>query len=210
MIVLGIDPGTAATGYGVIERTNGTLRAVDHGCLETSASIPLPDRLRVIHAFVSDLIETHDPEVLAIERLYFSRNVQTALGVGQARGVILLAAAQRDLRVREATPNEVKRGVAGYGAAEKGQVARMCQLMLGLRELPTPDDAADALAVAIWGASVDRTATVIASAGEAPRSAVLDRAAVDPIVAGASPYERAVAEAIDRERTTTKARRRAG
>jgi crossover junction endodeoxyribonuclease RuvC len=209
MIVLGIDPGTASTGYGVIERTNGTLRAIDHGCLDTPPSIPLPDRLRTIHAFVADLIDTHDPEVLAIERLYFSRNVQTALGVGQARGVILLAAAQHDLRVREATPNEVKRGVAGYGAAEKGQVARMCQLMLGLREVPAPDDAADALAVAIWGANVDRTATTIAGAGGTPRSAVFDRAAVDPI-AGASPYERAVAEAIGRERTTTRARRRAG
>jgi crossover junction endodeoxyribonuclease RuvC len=208
MIVLGIDPGTAATGYGVVERTNGTLRAVDHGCLDTPPSLALPDRLRSIHRFVDELIETHDPDVLAIERLYFSRNVQTALAVGHARGVVLLAAAERDLRVMEATPNEVKHAVAGYGSAEKGQIARMCMLMLGLADIPAPDDAADALAVAIWGAHVERAAAALARAGGEPRSTVADRAAVPPIASGQTAYERAVRDALDRERGAERTTRR--
>jgi crossover junction endodeoxyribonuclease RuvC len=208
VIVLGIDPGTAATGYGVIERTNGTLRAVDYGCLDTLPSLAMPDRLRAIHAFVGELMETHRPAMLAVERLYFSRNVQTALAVGQARGVVLLAAAQADVRTIEATPSEVKRAVAGYGAAEKGQVARMVQLMTGLSTLPQPDDAADALAIAIWGSSVERSVAAVASAGDEARSSVIDRAAAAPISTGETAYERAVREALDRERGTDQARRR--
>ena len=149
MIILGIDPGTAALGYGVVEQTGGRLRAVDHGCLVTSPDSTMPERLLAIHALVSDLIELHEPGVVAVERLFFSRNAQTAIAVGQARGVILLAAAQHGRPVREATPSEVKSAVAGYGAADKGQVARMVQLVCGMTSLPTPDDAADALAVAI-------------------------------------------------------------
>jgi crossover junction endodeoxyribonuclease RuvC len=207
MIILGIDPGTAVTGYGVVERTNGTLRAVDHGCLDTPPSLALPDRLLAIHGFVAELIETHDPDVLAIERLYFTRNVQTALAVGQARGVVLLAAAEGSVRVMEATPNEVKRAVAGYGAAEKGQVARMCQLMLGLAEAPEPDDAADALAVAIWGAHVERTAAARERAGGEQRSGVTDRAAVAPIASDETAYDRAVRQALNREKAAERAGR---
>ena len=211
MIVLGIDPGTAATGYGVIERTNGTLRVVDHGCLETPPSLAMPDRLRAIHEFVAELVDTHDPAVLAVERLYFSRNAQTALAVGQARGVVLLAAAQRDVPVIEATPNEVKRAVAGYGAAEKGQVARMVQLIAGMAELPEPDDAADALAIAIWGANVERSAAAVARVEGQARSGVTDRAAVAPIATGETAYERAVREALHQERAATRTKpRRAG
>ena len=211
MIVLGIDPGTAATGYGVIERSNGTLRAVDHGCLDTPPSLAMPQRLRAIHAFVADLIETHDPTVLAVERLYFSRNAQTALAVGQARGVVLLAAAQREVPVIEATPNEVKRAVAGYGAAEKGQVARMVQIVAGMADVPEPDDAADALAIAIWGANVERTAAAVARVDGQPRSGVTDRAAVAPIATGETAYERAVREALEVERGASRAKqRRAG
>ncbi|HLA16692.1 MAG TPA: crossover junction endodeoxyribonuclease RuvC, partial [Candidatus Limnocylindrales bacterium] len=210
-IVLGIDPGTAATGYGVIERSNGTLRAVDHGCLDTPPSLAMPQRLRAIHAFVADLIETHDPTVLAVERLYFSRNAQTALAVGQARGVVLLAAAQREVPVIEATPNEVKRAVAGYGAAEKGQVARMVQIVAGMADVPEPDDAADALAIAIWGANVERTAAAVARVDGQPRSGVTDRAAVAPIATGETAYERAVREALEVERGASRAKqRRAG
>ena len=208
MIVLGIDPGTAATGYGVIERTNGTLRAVDHGCLETRPSLPMPDRLRAIHGLVAELIDTHDPAVMAVERLYFSRNAQTALAVGQARGVILLAAAEREVPVIEATPNEVKRAVAGYGAAEKGQVARMVQLIAGMAELPQPDDAADALAIAIWGVNVERTSAAIARVDGQPRSGVTDRAAIAPIAIDETDYERAVREALDRERMASRAKGR--
>jgi len=208
VIVLGIDPGTAATGYGVIERTNGTLRVVDHGCLETSPSLAMPDRLRAIHGFVAELIDTHDPTVVAVERLYFSRNAQTALAVGQARGVVLLAAAQREVPVIEATPNEVKRAVAGYGAAEKGQVARMVQLIAGMAELPEPDDAADALAIAVWGANVERSAAAVARVAGQPRSGVSDRAAVAPIATGETGYERAVREALHLERAVTRTKRR--
>jgi crossover junction endodeoxyribonuclease RuvC len=192
LIVLGIDPGTAALGYGIIEQS-GSLRAVDLGCLVTGAELPMPERLLAIHELVRDLISLHRPDVLAIERVYFSRNVQTAFAVGQARGVVLLAAAQAGLAVREATPSEVKSAVAGYGSADKAQVARMVQLLLGMPAPPTPDDAADALAIAIWAAHRHRP-------GDAPTAAVLDRAAVAPLAGGQGPYERAVREALRQER----------
>lgn len=194
MIVLGIDPGTAALGYGIVDSTRGRLREVDHGWLETSPDVALPERLLAIHALVDELIETHDPAVVAVERLFFSRNAQTALAVGQARGVVLLAAAQHGVPVREATPNEVKSAVAGYGAADKDQIQRMVQVVLGMAERPRPDDAADALAIAIWAANT-------AAAAAAPLSPVMDRAAVAPIERGTTGYERAVREALARERS---------
>ena len=193
MIILGIDPGTAALGYGIVDRSGGRLRAIDHGCLVTSPDSSLPERLLAIHALVSDLIELHEPAIVAVERLFFSRNAQTAIAVGQARGVILLAAAQHGRPVREATPSEVKSAVAGYGAADKGQVARMVQLVCGMTSLPTPDDAADALAVAICIAN--RVGPVTQE-----RAGVLDRAAVAPIERGDSAYDRAVRDAIAREK----------
>jgi crossover junction endodeoxyribonuclease RuvC len=191
--VLGIDPGTAALGYGIVERTGGRLREVDHGCLTTSPDLSLPERLLAIHALVDELLSLHQPDVVGVERLFFSRNVQTALAVGQARGVVLLAAAEHGTPVREATPNEVKSAITGYGSADKEQVQRMVQLVLGMRERPRPDDAADALAIATWVANTDR--------GEAlPTAAVLDRAAVAPITRGETGYERAVREALATER----------
>ena len=201
MIVLGIDPGTAALGYGIVDSTRGRLREVDHGCLETSPDLALPDRLLAIHALVDELIETHDPGVVAVERLFFSRNVQTAFAVGQARGVVLLAAAQHGVAVREATPNEVKSAVAGYGAADKEQIQRMVQMVLGMAEQPRPDDAADALAIAIWAANT-------AGSGAATSSPVMDRAAVAPIERGATSYERAVREAIAREKSEARRTKR--
>jgi len=200
VIVLGIDPGTAALGYGIVEATAGRLREVDHGCLTTSADERLPDRLLAIHALVDELLALHQPDVLAVERLFFSKNVQTAFAVGQARGVVLLAAAQHGVSVREATPNEVKSAVAGYGAADKEQVQRMVQLVLGMAERPRPDDAADALAIAVWGANTQRAA-VARGSGAAP---VQDRAAVAPITRGASGYERSVQTALAAERAATK------
>ena len=149
MIVLGIDPGTAATGYGVIEQDGSRQRAVAYGCLETSSETSHPQRLVEIHAGVAALIERHRPALVGVERIFFSRNVQTAFSVGQARGVVLLAAAQSGLPVFEYTPNEVKIAVTGYGRASKDQVQRMVRTVLGLAAVPTPDDAADALAVAI-------------------------------------------------------------
>jgi crossover junction endodeoxyribonuclease RuvC len=193
VIVLGIDPGTAALGFGIVEAAGGRVREVDHGCLETSPDVTLPERLLAIHALVDELLASHQPAVMAVERLFFSRNVQTALGVGQARGVILLAAAQHGVPVREATPSEVKSAVAGHGAADKDQVQRMVQLVLGMAERPRPDDAADALAIAVWAAHTkDAAATGTA--------AVMDRAAVAPIHRGVSSYERAVREALVREK----------
>lgn len=195
MRVLGIDPGTAALGYGLVERSGGSLRAVDAGCLVTSADTPMPERLREIHALVAAQIERHRPDLVAVERVFFSRNAQTAFGVGQARGVVLLAAAQAGVEVREATPNEVKVGVTGYGRADKDQVGRMVATMLSLSAPPTPDDTADALAIAITVANADRTELT----AEGGRSPVVDRAAVAPIARGETPYERAVHDALARD-----------
>ncbi len=204
MIVLGIDPGTAALGYGIVESAAGRVREVDHGCLETSPDVSLPERLLAIHALVDDLVVSHQPDVMAVERLFFSRNVQTAFGVGQARGVVLLAAAQHGVPVREATPNEVKSAIAGYGAADKEQVQRMVQMVLGMAERPRPDDAADALAIAVWAAN---TAPSLAS--RAAGSSVLDRASIQPIDRGGSGYERAVREALVREKAAEREAKRA-
>jgi len=193
VIVLGIDPGTASLGYGIVELAGGRLREVDHGCLNTSPDDSLPDRLLMIHALVDDLLALHQPDLLGVERLFFSRNVQTAFAVGQARGVVLLAAAQHGTPVREATPNEVKSAITGYGAADKEQVQRMVQLVLGMSALPRPDDAADALAIATWVANTER-------AGLKTTAGVLDRAAVAPITRGETSYSRAVREALTAER----------
>jgi crossover junction endodeoxyribonuclease RuvC len=158
VIVLGIDPGTAMTGYGIIERTGSHLRLIDYGCMETVPDRPLADRLLLIHEAVEGLIEAHQPSLVGVERLYFNRNVQTAFAVGQARGVVLLAAAQHGLPVFEYGPHEVKIAVTGYGRAAKEQVQRMVQVVLGMETLPRPDDAADALAVAICLAHGQRAA----------------------------------------------------
>jgi crossover junction endodeoxyribonuclease RuvC len=192
VIVLGIDPGTASLGYGLVERTGSRLRPIDFGVFHTGPDLPLPDRLLAIHVFLQDLIELHGPTYLGVERIFHSRNVQTALAVGHARGVVLLAAAAHGLEVREATPSEVKIAVTGYGSADKGQVARMVQAILGQPEPPQPDDAADALAVAIWTANRER-------AGERINAGLLDRAAVAPRRAEETPYERAVRDALVRE-----------
>ena len=201
MIVLGIDPGTAALGYGIVESSRGRLREVDHGCLVTSPDTALPERLLAIHALVDELIALHSPRIVAIERLFFSKNVQTAFAVGQARGVVLLAAAQHRVPVVEATPNEVKSAIAGYGAADKEQVQRMVQLVLGMTELPRPDDAADALAIAVWGANSARE-------GSGRLSPVMDRAAVAPIARGESSFDRAVREALAKEAAEARASKR--
>lgn len=149
MIVLGIDPGTAATGYGIVERAGSRLRAIDYGCLQTTPAQASAVRLMEIHRAVTELIEQHRPQLVGVERLFFNRNVQTAFAVGQARGVVLLAAAEHGLPVYEMGPHEVKLAVTGYGRAAKDQVQKMVQTVLGMSVLPRPDDAADALAVAI-------------------------------------------------------------
>lgn len=158
MIVLGIDPGTAMTGYGIVAREGSRLRMIDYGCLQTPAGQALPERLLLIHQGVSELLDEHQPAWVGVERLFFNRNVQTAFAVGQARGVILLAAAQHGVPVIEFGPHEVKMAVTGYGRAPKDQVQRMVQAVLGMSQLPRPDDAADALAVAICASHTRRPA----------------------------------------------------
>jgi crossover junction endodeoxyribonuclease RuvC len=158
VIVLGIDPGTARTGYGLVSRDGARLQALDFGCLETLSSQELPARLLLIHQGVSELIAEHRPAVVGVERLFFNKNAQSAFAVGQARGVVLLAAAQAGLPVYEYGPHEVKMAVTGYGKAPKDQVQRMVQMILGLTAIPHPDDAADALAVAVCLANAWRPA----------------------------------------------------
>ncbi|HVA91567.1 MAG TPA: crossover junction endodeoxyribonuclease RuvC [Chloroflexota bacterium] len=147
--VLGIDPGTAIMGYGIVEERAGKLLGVTHGVLLTPKGEPLPERLLRLYQGLHALIAADLPSVMAIEALFFNRNVRTALAVGHARGVALLVAAQMGLPVVEYAPQQVKDAVVGYGAASKEQVQRMVTTLLGLREIPRPDDAADALAIAI-------------------------------------------------------------
>jgi len=149
MRVLGIDPGIAITGYGLVEEVRGDLRPLVFGVIRTPANQPLPRRLQLIYRAVSDLAEEWEPEAAAVEELFFSRNVRTAMSVGQARGVALLALADAGLDVAEYTPLVIKQAVTGYGNADKAQMQEMVRLLLELAEVPRPDDAADALAVAI-------------------------------------------------------------
>jgi crossover junction endodeoxyribonuclease RuvC len=149
MIVLGIDPGTADTGYGVVQSTGCRLRALACGVIQTRAGTPLERRLADIHEQIDELLSSHRPDAVAVEELYFGANVRTAFAVGQARGVVLLAAGQHRTAVRSYTPQQVKAAVCGHGRAGKEQVARMVARLLGLPQPPTPEHAADALAVAI-------------------------------------------------------------
>lgn len=149
MRVLGIDPGIAITGYGVIEERDGQLEALAYGEIRTPAGDPLPLRLRRLYEGLQGLIQAHRPEAAAVERLFFGRNVTTAFAVGQARGVALLALAQAEIPVYEYTPADVKQALVGYGNAPKAQIQAMVRMLLRLPETPRPDDVADALAVAV-------------------------------------------------------------
>jgi crossover junction endodeoxyribonuclease RuvC len=149
MVVLGIDPGVANTGFGVVERRGSRLVALDGGVIETRDAGELSGRLVEIHSRVSALASEHGPAAVAVEELYFGANVRTAFAVGQARGVVLLAAGQAGLPCASYTPQQVKLAVCGSGRADKAQVQRMVQALLDLEKPPRPDHAADALAVAI-------------------------------------------------------------
>ena len=153
MIVLGIDPGVANTGYGVVAHERGRLVALDGGVLETRAGLDAGARLKEIHAGVGELMDGYRPDAVAIEDLYFGTNARSAFAVGQARGVVVLAAGQRAIRTASYTPQQVKAAVCGSGRAAKDQVQRMVQTLLALPDLPRPDHAADALAVAICHAN---------------------------------------------------------
>lgn len=152
MRVLGIDPGTATTGFALVEGPEGAasdLRLVDYGTIRTGPDTPMPERLAEIHAGMRQLIEELEPDEMAVEELFFSSNVTTAITVGQARGVILLSGAEAGIPVYEYKPMQIKLALTGYGGADKRQVQDMLRMMLGLDRIPRPDDAADAIAIAI-------------------------------------------------------------
>lgn len=149
MQILGIDPGTAIMGYGLIEKQGNRLIPITYASWRTPAHTPMPERLLTLYTGMHALIEAHRPDQVAVEELFFNRNTTTAISVAQARGVVLLAAAQAGIPVYEYTPLQVKQAVVGYGRADKKQVQQMVRALLNLNEIPKPDDTADALAIAI-------------------------------------------------------------
>lgn len=148
-IILGIDPGLADTGYGIILSHCGKINHIAHGSIKTNKNEPLAKRLSLIEQSLVKIIDTYQPEASAVEQLFFCRNITTALSVGQARGVILSTLYKKNISIKELTPLQVKQGVTGYGQASKKQIQQMVKLILNLKTIPKPDDAADALAIAI-------------------------------------------------------------
>lgn len=153
MRILGIDPGYAIMGYGVIDSDNGRIKAIDYGVVETDSEEPLPERLERLYSGVRQLIDMYHPDCAVFEELFFYRNTTTAIAVGSGRGVALLAAQQRGMPLYEYTPMQIKLSVTGNGHADKTQVQHMIKTLLNLKELPKPDDAADALAAAVCHSS---------------------------------------------------------
>jgi len=149
MIILGIDPGTATTGFGVLESKQNKLKVLDVGCIETDKNLDMPERLNSIAKELKKIIKKYKPQVMAVEELFFFKNQKTVITVAQARGVIIFIGKNQGLEICEYTPLQVKQAVVGYGRAEKKQVQQMVKSILGLKEIPKPDDAADALAVAV-------------------------------------------------------------
>jgi crossover junction endodeoxyribonuclease RuvC len=150
MVILGIDPGIARTGWGIIEKSKShKLQVISYGCIETAAGLPIERRLQTIREELIRIIKKYKPEVLGIEELFFNTNAKTALIVGQARGVVIVTAAELGLEVFSYTPLQVKAAVTGYGRAEKAQMGKMVKMLLNLPEIPKPDDTTDALAIAI-------------------------------------------------------------
>ncbi len=179
MIVLGIDPGTANTGFGIVERRAGRLFALDGGVITTRPEAPMQIRLANIHRRVCELMDDHLVTVIAMEDIYFGRNASSAFGVGQARGVVMLAAGQRRMDCASYTPQQVKHAVCGTGRAEKDQVARMVQSLLALDAPPRPDHAADALAIAICHVNGAPHAAAVAESRVVPGSRGLEDVAGD-------------------------------
>lgn len=149
IVILGIDPGIAIVGYGLVECIGNRFRVIDYGAIKTEANQLFPDRLKIVYDNLLNIIDKYQPDELAIEELFFNKNVKTAIKVGQARGVEILAAVNRGLDIYEYTPLQIKQGIVGYGRADKRQVQEMVKILLNLKETPKPDDVADALAVAI-------------------------------------------------------------
>lgn len=165
ILILGLDPGTAVTGWGVIEYAGDKSRLVDHGTIVTSAADPAHERLQIIYRQLLEIIDRYQPQEAAIEELFGGVNLKTALAVGQARGVIVLACTEGGARPFDYTPLSIKQAVVGYGRASKVQVQQMVKVLLGLSKLPKPDHAADALGVAICHAHSRRTGGLAAGAG---------------------------------------------
>ena len=162
MLVIGIDPGTAITGYGLVRQVGaGQLEAVDWGVILTPAKTAMAQRLDQIYEGLNAVLQEHQPTSAAVEALFFQKNVRTAMSVGQARGVALLALQQAGLAIEDYSPNEIKQAVSGYGSADKRQVQTMVKTLLDLKEIPKPDDAADALAVAICHLHSEKTRQAI-------------------------------------------------
>jgi len=149
MIILGIDPGTATTGFGVIEKTKKKTRVIDYGCIKTRSDLGAGERLKIINNELNKLIKKHRPKILAVENVYFFKNLKTAMPVSQAKGVVLLTAAKKKIPVYEFTPLQMKMAIVGYGKAEKKQVQEMLKILLNMKETPKQDDAADALGIAL-------------------------------------------------------------
>jgi crossover junction endodeoxyribonuclease RuvC len=149
MKIIGIDPGTGITGFGVIEPLKNNYRLIDAGVIRTPAKQADEIRLQTIYENICEIIDEHKPDVMSIEKLFFAKNVTTAMTVSQARGVVLLAAQQRGLTIYEYTPLQIKQAITGYGKADKPQMQEMVRVLMGLKEIPKPDDCADAIAAAI-------------------------------------------------------------
>ena len=152
MKILGVDPGLARCGWGIVRKTEDgrqKTEAVDYGCVETGKELPMPERLNIISEELKKILQEHKPEVVAIEKLFFGANEKTALNVGQARGVIILTCQQFGIPISEYTPLQIKMALTGYGRADKQQIQRMVKMLLHLKEIPKPDDAADGLAIAL-------------------------------------------------------------
>lgn len=158
MTILGIDPGIARCGWGVIEFEKSKVKVLNYGCIETSSEKEIPQRLEEVYAQILKIIKKYSPDALSIEELFFNTNAKTAFVVGQARGVILLAAQKNNLSIAIYTPLQVKSAVTGYGRAQKDQIGKMVKTILNLKEIPKPDDTADALAVALTHAFSNRLA----------------------------------------------------
>ncbi len=149
MRILGIDPGYAIMGYGVLDYNGNRFKTVGYGSVETEAGLPMPERLKLLYDGLTEIIQKYEPDEVSIEELFFNRNVTTAIGVGEARGVAMLACVEGGLVVSEYTPMQIKQALVGYGKAEKVQVQMMVKTILNLPEVPKPDDTADAVAAAI-------------------------------------------------------------
>lgn len=162
MLSLGIDPGTAIVGFGFVkEHNDGTLEAVHYGVIRTPAKTPMSERLETIYDELTSLVEVYQPERAGVEELFFAKNVTTAITVSQARGVILLALQKSGVPINEYKPNQIKQSISGYGGADKAQMQEMVRLLLNLEKIPKPDDAADALGVAITDIHIGHTTSYL-------------------------------------------------